>query len=344
MPLSEHALKQMWIENNLIQKKKNGELEFQGATQQLVNKAYYRNKQLNLNLSDVMEVALEQAVKTVFRFKIKDSPVDWDGLLQGDKDQNHKLWKAINLAVEFRLKNIDPWAKRSYENATKTDVIIKPKVTSLDQPKTDGTSWLESLSDDNRLGHVFEEKSDKRLAHWLETQGEKWLSKKQREYICSYKEGNFSDRNGYLPRIRKRLKQADGIPVNEELKEKIAILKEFQAILEDGAEVENQNNCLGDWIKNHLELEWLEDCLMENLGATQYRRLRKSDFPSSLLYRAAEALEKKLLLLEQRISESEKDIPIKKSAPPLRTFPPKATSKTKRKTLLPTGVLIDESE
>jgi len=324
MSLNEQVLRQIWIEQNLVHKEKDGSLRFQGATQNLVDKALSQNRPLGLNRSDVMEIALEHAVKAVFRFKIKDSPVDWDGLVKGDKDQVYKLWKSINLAVEHKLKNLDPWAKRSYDSATKSDIIIKPQVMSLD--KETEVSLMGFITEEHQLQPSHSGNETSPLAAWFEEQGKKVLSKKQLAYVDKYLSGDFSDRNGYLPRIRKRLEEQYAV-YQSDLQGKIEVLEAFQEIADSDEELDIQNQQLANWLKAHLHLKWLEELVGKSLSVRE-------------LYRVAVRLENKLAEFKELL-ERAKEKPSKVVELPVEAS--NHTTKTVRKILLPSGVMIDEA-
>ena len=203
MSISERDLKNIWVEEYLFAKSSDGSLKFNGATQNYVEKSFLNHRRSGFSHSDVMEVAVEQALNAIFRFKPSKG---WDSVVAGDRDENFKLWKYINLTLFHQLKYLDPLIKREYDAKTNSSTIIKTTVLSLDEMivGTD-TPLKEILTEENLLVAPTSPTNNLALHEWFVKISPEILSKKQLEFINGYREGNFSDRNGYLPRIKKRL-------------------------------------------------------------------------------------------------------------------------------------------
>ncbi|MDR2832309.1 MAG: hypothetical protein LBV67_01180 [Streptococcaceae bacterium] len=210
MTLSIQDLKGIWIENNLLTKEGDGRIVFRGATQKMVDKAYQLNKHLGLTHSDVMGIAIESAIKAIYRFRIIGTNKGWESIVEGDKDQNNKLWKIVNVSIHNSLKYIDPNIKRTFKSSSKNTVIIKPIIVSLNQPQQNNEEeahLIELITQKNQLIKNDQHNFSSDLNQWFNQNADKILSKKQMEFIFKYLQGDFSDRNGYLPRIRERIRK-----------------------------------------------------------------------------------------------------------------------------------------
>ncbi|MCL1950382.1 MAG: hypothetical protein FWF59_11685 [Turicibacter sp.] len=301
-----------------------------------------------------MGIATELALKAVRDFKIQDSLIGWGEVIKGDSDQNNKLWKSINLRVQHGLKNIDPNAFRTSDNATKTTVIIKPNVTSLDQvlsgEEGNSSTIADTISEGNRLISPTSITEDSPLMAWLEAMGSQVFTQKQLAHLEKCKGGDFSDRNGYMKRIREKAQNfqlpSKHTTYEEKLLEKSHFFETFLQVLD----TEHEGDLL-QWFKDNLQIEWFDDFLMEKIGAKDYRKFRKHMSKEILLPSLVNLIAKQIKVEQKyiihRLEDEKKISPKVDSGNPkssVTTQKAKISPKTVRRRLMPNGMEIDEEE
>ena len=358
----------IWIEQNMLIRTEGGNagrLEFKGGTQKIVHQKLMNNKHLGAQYDDVMELAIQYATEAVMAFKIKDSNSDWGDILIKDHPQYNKLWKSINLALKWKLSNIDPNVKRSFDSKTKTHVIIKPHISSIHEPQNneegEGESISDSLSDKNRLSILDDGAEKSELAKWFSEIVENVLSKKQLEFVDKYGTSITSDRSGYLSRIKKRLdaemkkqnRDFDRSQLQKTIQPKLNVLKRLNQIVENDEDLSTQNSAATDWVNHHIEKPWVDELIFNALGRDKYKKLRliqKKDqvLPGYILSEIYEATRHRTNCWEEKIQASEV-VSIKSNQSPVRASKKtqagiESPYKTLRKRLMTNGVLVESDD
>jgi len=369
MSLNKTALQKKWIEQQMIQEvNMNNEIRLafkRRSTQNLIWKKVKSSHHLGLGYCDIMEIALEHAVNAVLTFKCKDSTKQWCDILDGDQEQNNKLWKAIEISLRWNLSNVDPLAKRTYENKTKTHVIIKPYFSSLDQTVNgqDGEAMKQAhlVTEKNRLWGSNDYQTNE-LNQWFWNHAREVLTAKQLKFIQDFRTGSVGDRSGYIKRIRAKIleeQKRQGWVMFEsnlerQLNKKINILKKVMKIIETDDALEYQNKQVESWIKEHISLDWLDELVFATLEKKDYQKLlmalsRENLIPTSIIYKIADAVLTKLQYFqafETSLKPARYHLKLEDVEAANRVITENVSPyefKTKVRILLPTGITVEEA-